>query len=254
MMKATRFLFICLTTVIIADEMTAEDHQLKVSVYDGPTKCDEVDRVKVADNIGMYFTGTIDGSSRTGETGKEFHSSRDSDLPLYLTIGVGELIEGWDVGLLGICRGAKVILVVPPQMAYGSNGFGDLIPGDATLRFDVEIVSVTAPPPEPDLFGELDVDHDGVLTPEEIHAHFKKEGLDAEMPPDLMAKEDTNGDGIVSRKEFGGPKMPWDMCLEMLHPHRDSKPTTHGLAVQWICQRPRDLEDEGNDNERSEEL
>ena len=254
-MKATRFVIIGFAAAIIADTAAAaEEDQVAIDVYEGPMECDEADRVKVGDRLGMHYTGTIDGSSRTGEPGKVFDSSRGRDIVLDVTIGVGELIAGWDAGLLGLCRGAKAILVVPPDMGYGSSGVGDAIPGGATLRFDLGVISVTAPPPLPDLFDELDIDEDGVLALEEIHAHFRKEGPDAEMPPDLMEREDKNGDGVVSREEFGGPKMPWEMCLEMLHPHRNAEPTTLGLAVQWICQRPYDLEEKGQDNQGSGEL
>ena len=238
------WLFLVATTAITVSAQA----ELKVEVYEGPTVCDGA--VKVGDRIGIHYVGTIDGSSETGEPGSKFDSSRDRNSVLHVTVGVGDLLDGWDKGLIGLCNGAKAILVVPPEMAYGEAGVGDIITGGATLRFDVEILSVSGPAPTPDLFEELDVDKDGVLTPDEIHAHFKKEGPDAEMPPNLIENEDANRDGVVSREEFGGPKMPWEMCLQMLHRASDSV-TTDALAIQWICQRPRDLEgqrkgDEGN--------
>lgn len=221
-------LFLGLVLITAAEE-------LKVNVYDGPTRCDETHKVRVADQIGMHYIGTIDDSSKTGEPGSQFDSSRDRDSVLEVTIGVGDLIEGWDEGLIGLCEGAKAILVVPPALGYGASGAGDIIPGDATLKFDVEVVSVTSPPSRPNLFIELDVDQDGVLTPEEIHVHFRRGDSNAEMPPDLMEKEDQNKDGVVSREEFGAPRMTRDMCMEMLY--RNKEPNTLGLAVRWLCQR-----------------
>jgi hypothetical protein len=265
-MKAvTQFiLFVCLSAAsftkaqadVVAD--SAAGTNIRIAIYDGPKECGKADRVKMADKLKIHYTGTIDESSATGEAGSQFDSSRDRGVPLEVTIGVGDLIQGWDAGLLGLCQGAKVILVVPPEMGYGESGAGGIIPGGATLRFDVEIISSTPPPPSPNLFDELDVNQDGVLTEEEIHAHFKKEGPDATMPPDLMSNEDTNGDGVVTREEFGGPRMPWEMCLEMLHHNRELN--LLGLSVRWICQRPRDPEDleeeqvSDNNNKENEEL
>ena len=217
------------------------EEELKITVYEGPTECDEADRVKVGDQLGMHYTGTIDESSKTGEAGTHFDSSRGRGV-LDITIGFGDLIDGWDKGLIGLCKGAKAILIIPPEMGYGSNGAGDVIPGGATLRFDVEVVYVTEPPPVPNLFPKLDVNEDGVLAPEEILVHFRQEDPTAEMPPELMEKEDKNNDGVVSREEFGGPSMPWPMCLEMLY--RNSETNTLGLAVRWLCQRDQSLIEE----------
>lgn len=227
---------------VVADSAAAgAQNNVHIAIYDGPKECGRADRVKVADNLVIHYTGTIDESSATGEAGSQFDSSRDRGVPLEVTIGVGELIEGWDTGLLGLCQGASAILTVPPEMGYGENGAGGKIPGGATLRFDVEIISSKPPPTLPNLFDELDVNEDNVLTEDEILAHFKKEGPDATVPPHLMSKEDTNNDGVISREEFGGPLMPWEMCLELLHQNKELN--LLGLSIRWICQRPRDRED-----------
>ena len=229
------------TALIAAALAVGLASELRVDVRDGPTECAEADRVSVGSDVGVNYVGKIDESSASGTPGAEFVSTYSD-----VTVGVGDLIDGWDVGLIGLCRGAKAVLVVPPEMAYGDAAMGDALPGGATLRFDIEVESVAVPPPDPDLFAELDADGDGMLTPDEILAHFRKEGPDAEMPPDLMSNEDANGDGVVSREEFGGPKMSRDMCLEMLHQSaKDADlgsgaggPSALGLAVQWICWRP----------------
>ena len=252
-MKVTSILFVgaaAITAVAAAE--------LKINIYEGPRECDESNKVKVGDKVGIHYTGTIDESSKNGILGQQFDSSRDRNIILDVTVGFGDLIDGWDIGLIGICKGAKAILVIPPEMGYGSSGVGDgdIIPGGATLKFDVEVVSVTEPPPQLNLFNELDIDQDDVLTPEEIHMHFRKENPNAEMPPDLMEKEDKNKDGVVSREEFGGPRMPWDICLEMLHGNsKSTEITVLKLTVLWLCQRPRNLELEGyNDDKGNEEL
>ena len=91
-------------------------------------------------------------------------------------------------------------------MGYGANGAGGDIPGGATLNFDVEVMSISEAPPEPNLFAELDVDGDGMLTPKEVLAHFQKRDPQAELPPGLMDQEDKDKDGFISWEEFGGPK------------------------------------------------
>lgn len=210
----------------------------RISVYDGPKECNDADRVGVGDLVAIHYTGRIDSSSSSGEAAKVFDSSIDRGAPPpEVTVGVGDLIQGWDAGLLGLCRGAEAILVVPPHMGYGDTGVGDVIPGGATLNFDINVISVTKPPPQPDLFEELDTDRDGLLSTDEIHVHFRKNSDDAPLPPHLMEQTDVNRDGFVSRDEFGGPRMPWDMCLEMLH--RNPESTELGLTVRWVCQRPR---------------
>lgn len=239
MMKSTRDILLLglLSSLLCVVLFASEDHEeVLVTVYEGPTACSDVDRVRTADRVGLHYDGTIDASSATGVPGAEFDSTRDRGV-FEFTAGVGgQVIDGWDEGVLGLCRGAKAILVVPPAKAYGPSGAGDAIPGGATLRFRVEVVSVSAPPPVPNLFLELDADRNHVLTPEEIHAHFRRADPDADMPPDLMAREDANHDGVVSREEFGGPRMPRDWCNEMLFHH--AEPTPLGLAVRWLCWRP----------------
>uniref|UniRef100_A0A7S0PTS5 peptidylprolyl isomerase n=1 Tax=Coccolithus braarudii TaxID=221442 RepID=A0A7S0PTS5_9EUKA len=219
--------------------IAAED--VIVTVTEGPTECGQADRVKVGDTLTMHYTGTIDESSKAGEPGHQFETSRGRDA-FEVTIGVGQVIQGWDKGLVRLCVGARATMVIPPEMGYGERGAGGgAIPGGATLRFDVEVISVSEPPPFPDLFEELDVDQDGVLTPDEIVVHFRRKDSTAEMPLELMAREDQNQDGVVSRKEFGGPKMPRELCLEMLWEGTASVARDHfnelGFSVQWLCWR-----------------
>jgi len=180
--------------------------ELKVTQYAGPTECEDTDKVKVGDQLGMHYTGTIDASSKTGTPGKQFDSSRGRGV-FDTKIGVGQVIKGWDDGLIGLCKGAKATLVIPPDMGYGSSGAGADIPGGATLNFDVEVMTVSEPPPEPNLFAELDVDGDGKLTKKEVLAHFLKTDEDAkELPPGLWESEDKDEDGVISWEEFSGPK------------------------------------------------
>ena len=114
---------------------------------------------------------------------------------------------GWDKGLIGLCKGAKAVLVIPPEMGYGDRGAGETIPGGATLNFDVEVVDVSSEaPPQPNLFAEIDADSNGKITKEEVLAFFKEKHGQDEMPEGLWENEDKNGDGFIDWEEFGGPK------------------------------------------------
>ncbi len=107
--------------------------ELSVKVYEGPTECEESDKVKSGDYLEMHYTGTIDESSETGEKGKKFDSSRDRGQTFDVQIGIGRVIKGWDDGIVGLCKGAKAVLVIPPEMGYGETGAGNDIPGGATV-------------------------------------------------------------------------------------------------------------------------
>lgn len=180
--------------------------ETKVEHYDGPKECSDAEKVAEGNFLSMHYTGTIDDSSEAGEKGLKFDSSRDRGQTFDVQIGVGQVIPGWDVGLIGLCKGAKAILTIPPEMGYGDRGAGPDIPGGATLKFDVEVVDIAeTPPPPPNLFKEIDTDKDGKLTEAEIEAFFQdKHGTGT--PDGLWENEDKDGNGFISWEEFGGQK------------------------------------------------
>ena len=181
----------------------------KVTVYEGPKECEDKEKVQKGNFLKMHYTGTIDESSPTGEKKKEFDSSRGRNQTFDFAVGTGQVIQGWDNGLIGLCKGAKATLVIPAEEGYGAGGSGATIPGGATLNFDVEVVDVSAeaPPaqPEENLFETIDEDKSGKLTEEEVKKWFK-EVQKQDMPADLMKQEDKNNDGFIDWEEFGGPK------------------------------------------------
>ena len=77
--------------------------------------------------------------------GTKFDSSYDRDLPFTLIFGVGQVIPGWDEGLKGMKVGGKRKLTIPSEMGYGEAGAGDVIPPNATLIFEVELLEVESP-------------------------------------------------------------------------------------------------------------
>lgn len=89
--------------------------------------------------VSVHYTGWLD---RDGERGAQFDSSRDRGQPFRFTLGVGEVIAGWDEGVAGMRTGGRRILVIPPEQGYGARGAGRVIPPNSTLIFDVELLGV----------------------------------------------------------------------------------------------------------------
>ena len=80
--------------------------------------------------------------------GEVFDSSLDRGEPLSFTLGTGQVIKGWDQGLIGICEGEKRKLIIPAELAYGSKGAGAKIPPNSPLIFEVECVKIEDPKQE----------------------------------------------------------------------------------------------------------
>lgn len=91
--------------------------------------------VKSGDTISVHYTGKL-------EDGTKFDSSIDRGTPFTFSIGQGQVIQGWEQGLLGMKVGKKRVLTIPSELGYGARGAGNAIPPDATLIFDVELMSI----------------------------------------------------------------------------------------------------------------
>jgi len=211
-----KYLAVLLFAGYVLSEPELTPSGLGVEHVSKPEVCERV--AKNGDVLTMHYTGTL-------EDGKKFDSSYDRSEPFKFQIGVGQVIKGWEEGVLGMCVGEKRRLIVPPQLGYGEQGAGDIIPGGATLYFDVELVSTEEGPTPVNVFKQIDVDGDKALSRDEISAYLKQQvetmqnaggeqGEEArkmmedqdKLVEEIFSHEDKDKDGVISHDEFSGPK------------------------------------------------
>ncbi|GFG34616.1 hypothetical protein Cfor_01944 [Coptotermes formosanus] len=190
--------------------------ELKSEVLYAPEVCNT--KSKNGDMLTMHYKGTL-------QDGTTFDSSYDRDQPFTFQLGVGQVIKGWDQGLRDMCVGEKRKLTIPPQLAYGDRGAGNVIPPDATLTFEVDLINIGDSPPPVNVFKEIDADKDLMLSREEVSEYLKKQMVAADqegvaesdevkrmledhdkLVEEIFQHEDKDKNGFISHDEFSGPK------------------------------------------------
>lgn len=210
----TRFSGIVFALVFVVLVNGDKKDDLKIDVISVPEGCEV--KSKNGDMLTMHYTGTL-------TDGTKFDSSLDRDQPFSFQLGVGQVIKGWDQGLTDMCVGEKRKLTIPPSLGYGDRGAGNVIPGGATLVFEVELINIGDSAPTTNVFKEIDADKDNMLSREEVSDYLKKQMVAAEgdVPSDelknmlndhdklveeIFQHEDKDKNGFISHEEFSGPK------------------------------------------------
>ena len=92
--------------------------------------------------VSVHYTGWLFDAAKGDKRGSKFDSSKDRNEPFEFPLGGGQVISGWDKGIAGMKGGGTRVLTIPPDMGYGARGAGGVIPPNATLVFEVELLGV----------------------------------------------------------------------------------------------------------------
>ncbi|XP_041823042.1 peptidyl-prolyl cis-trans isomerase FKBP14-like isoform X1 [Melanotaenia boesemani] len=200
--------------------------EVNIEVLSRPFICRR--KTKYGDMLMVHHDGFF-------ENGTMFHSSRNSGdkQPMWFTLGIRQVLKGWDIGLQDMCAGEKRKLIIPPSLAYGKEGkdsFSDSplflsmehvhntvlcsgkIPPESTLTFIVELLEIRNGPRSHESFQEMDLNDDWRLSKHEVKEYLKMEyerygyppndTLHENMMEEVFAREDENNDGFISSREF----------------------------------------------------
>ena len=224
--------FVILAFVIIIGNAYGDEEvtELMVESIHKPAECSRA--AARGDMLSMHYKGSL------FTTGAVFDSSYNRGEPFKFQIGVGQVIKGWDDGLIGICPGEKRKLTIPSHLGYGDVGAGESIPPKSTLLFEVECIAVEDGPAPVNIFKEIDMNSDNQLSREEVMIfsmimfgieikilfflvlqlsdYLKKQVPEGahnnEIPDqdklveDIFQHEDRDKNGYISHDEFSGPK------------------------------------------------
>jgi FKBP-type peptidyl-prolyl cis-trans isomerase FkpA len=97
---------------------------------------------RAGQNVRVHYTGWLHDPAAANARGRKFDSSKERGQPFSFGLGQGQVIRGWDEGVQGMKVGGTRVLTIPPEMGYGARGAGGVIPPNATLVFEVELLGV----------------------------------------------------------------------------------------------------------------
>ncbi|XP_017281968.1 peptidyl-prolyl cis-trans isomerase FKBP14 [Kryptolebias marmoratus] len=164
-------------------------------------------KTKYGDMLLVHYEGFLESN------GTMFHSSRThgDKNPVWFTLGLKEVLKGWDKGLQNMCAGERRKLTVPPSLAYGKEGQGK-IPPSSTLIFDIELMEIRNGPRSHESFRDMDLNDDWKLSRQEVkeflkkefekHGYFPNDTEHEVMVDDIFKNEDEDKDGFISAREF----------------------------------------------------
>lgn len=100
------------------------------------------DEAQAGQQVHVHYTGWLHDPEAENQRGSKFDSSKDRGQPFAFGLGQGRVIKGWDEGVQGMKVGGTRVLTIPPELGYGARGAGGVIPPNATLVFEVELLGV----------------------------------------------------------------------------------------------------------------
>ena len=127
-------------TLVFEVELLAEPERVPLQ-YDDVVEGSGAEAV-AGQRVSVHYTGWLFDPSKPDGRGRKFDSSKDRGQPFRFHLGGGEVIRGWDDGVQGMKVGGTRILVIPPELGYGPRGAGGVIPPNATLVFEVDLLGV----------------------------------------------------------------------------------------------------------------
>lgn len=182
--------------------------QLKLEVLYRPIECERPSQY--GDQVFIHYNGT------KFETGELFDHSRPTK-PYRFQLGVGDVIDGFEEGLVDMCPGEIRRLTIPPHMAYGTEGGGTPQTPGGTVIYDVELIHAEQGPRHPDVFKSIDLNSDKLISQYELAQYLRNEveeqngqmhteEEEKEILREIFLLEDVNKDGYISIREFSGNK------------------------------------------------
>jgi len=178
-----------------------------IGMVSRPSYCERT--TQRGDKLQVHFNASM------GD-GKVFETTHKKT-PFEFVIGNGQVITGFEFGLMDMCIGEKRRLTIPSKYAYGSTTFGAKVPGRITLYFDVELSDferMPYPARKSNVFRVIDINDDGLLSKDEVQRYVRNTKLDdskgeagiTQVLKEIFQEEDRDKDGFIDHSEFSGIK------------------------------------------------